>query len=119
MPGKIVHFELHASDVDRAAGFWNGLFDWNIGGSAMEDFDYRLFRTGEDQGGGLMPSETPGAGPTVYFDTDDIQASIEQVRALGGTAGEKQPVPTHGWFAVCTDTEGTSFNLWQGDESAA
>ena len=33
MAGKIVHFELHAADVDRAAGFWNGLFGWNIGAS--------------------------------------------------------------------------------------
>ena len=39
MAGKIVHFELHAADVDRAAGFWNGLFGWNIGWSMMEEFD--------------------------------------------------------------------------------
>ncbi len=119
MAGKIVHFELHAADPDRAAGFWNGLFDWNIGASAMEGFDYRMFQNGEDQGGAVMPSETPGAGPTIYFDTDDIDASIAKVRELGGTAGDKQPVPTHGWFAACTDTEGSNFNLWQGDESAA
>jgi len=42
-----------------------------------------------------------------------------RVRELGGTADDKQAVPTHGWFAACKDTEGTSFSLWQGDESAA
>jgi Predicted enzyme related to lactoylglutathione lyase len=41
------------------------------------------------------------------------------VRELGGTADEKKPVPTHGWFAVCSDTEGNSFSLWQADENAA
>jgi predicted enzyme related to lactoylglutathione lyase len=119
MAGKIVHFELHAADVDRATGFWNGLFGWNIGASMSEEFDYRMFQTGDDQGGAVMPSETPGTGPVIYFDTDDIEASIAKVRELGGTAGDKQPVPTHGWFAACKDTEGTNFSLWQGDESAA
>jgi hypothetical protein len=28
------------------------------------------------------------------------------------------PVPGEGWFAGCTDTEGNSFSLWQGDKSA-
>ena len=65
----------------------------------MEGFDYRMFQTGDDQGGAIMPSETPGTGPIVYFDTDDIDASIAKVRELGGTADDKQPVPTHGWFA--------------------
>ena len=60
-----------------------------------------------------------GSGLIVYFDTDDIEASVAKVRELGGTADDKQPVPTHGWFAACKDTEGTSFSLWQGDESAA
>ena len=121
MAGKIVHFELVATDPDRATGFWNGLFDWNIGGSTMEGFDYRMFQTGEDQGGAVYPAQegqSPGAA-IIYFDTDDIDASIAKVRELGGTAGDKQPVPTHGWFAACRDTEGNSFCLWQGDESAA
>ena len=119
MAGKIVHFELHAADTDRAADFWNGLFGWDIGASAMDEFDYRMFQNADDQGGAVMPSETPGRGPVVYFDTDDIDASIAKVRELGGSADDKQPVPGHGWFANCTDTEGTSFSLWQGGGSAA
>lgn len=120
MAGKIVHFELPAADVDRATGFWKGLFDWDIGASTMEEFDYRMFQNAGDQGGAVYPSEDkPGGGPIVYFDTDDIDASIAKVRELGGTAGEKQPVPTHGWFASCKDTEGNSFSLWQPDTNAA
>ena len=118
MPGKIVHFELLAADADRAAGFWNGLFGWNIGGTAMEGFDYRMFQAAEDQGGAIYPAESPGT-MNVYFSTDDIEASIAKVRELGGTADEKQPVPTHGWFASCKDTEGIAFFLWQVDSNAA
>jgi predicted enzyme related to lactoylglutathione lyase len=119
MPGKIVHFELPAADADRATGFWHGLFGWKIGSSTMEGFDYRMFQTGDDQGGAVYPGENAGTGPIVYFDTDDIDASIAKVRELGGAADDKQPVPTHGWFAGCKDTEGNSFSLWQGDSSAA
>ena len=79
MPGKLVHVEISAADVDRAQGFWSGVFGWEISPSGMPGMDYRLFRTGEDQGGGLMAGE-PGS-LTVYFDTDEIEATIEKVRS--------------------------------------
>ena len=72
---------------------------------------------GDGQGGAIYPAQegqSPGA-PIVYFDTEDIEASIAKVRELGGTADDKQPVPTHGWFAGCKDTEGNAFSLWQND----
>jgi len=119
MAGTIVHFELPSADAARASGFWNGLFGWSIGGSVMEGHDYRMFQAGPDQGGAVMPSETAGSGVIVYFGTDDIDASVAKVRELGGNAEEKQPVPTHGWFAACKDMEGNSFRLWQSDEKAA
>jgi hypothetical protein len=119
MAGKIVHFEVPAANADRASGFYSGLFGYEVGASAMEGFDYRMFQSAEDQGGAIMPSETAGSGLIVYLDTDDIDASVAKVRELGGTADDKQPVPTHGWFAACKDTEGNSFSLWQADTNAA
>ena len=121
MPGKIVHFEIVASDADRASRFWNDVFGWGVGGSSMEGFDYRMFQASDDQGGAVYPAQegqSPGS-LIVYFDTDDIDASIAKVRESGGTADDKQPVPTHGWFASCKDTEGNAFNLWQSDANAA
>ena len=67
-------------------------------------------------GAALMQSE-PGH-PNFYFATDDIDASTAEVRELGGQAEEKIPVPTHGWFAACTDSEGNAFHLWQSDGGA-
>ncbi len=49
----------------------------------------------------------------------DIDAAGAKVRELGGEAGDKSPVPTHGWFAACKDSEGNAFHLWQSDASAA
>ena len=54
----------------------------------------------------------------IYFDTDDIDASIAKVKELGGSTEEKMPVPGMGWFVACKDNQGTTFSLWQSDESA-
>jgi uncharacterized protein len=118
MPGKIVHVEINATDADRAQGFWSGVFGWEIGPPMSPEMDYRLFQTAEDSGGAIVGGQEPGP-LTVYFDTADIDASIAKVRELGGEAGDKMPVPGHGWFAGCKDTEGNAFSLWQGDGSVA
>ena len=116
MAGKLVHVEIKAADVDRAQGFWSGVFGWEVGPPMSPEMDYRLFSTGEDQGGGLYAGE-PGS-LDVYFDTDDIDASIGKVRSGGGESSDKQPIPGIGWFANCKDTEGNAFNLFQADEAA-
>ena len=54
MAGKLVHFELPASDTSRAKGFWSGVFGWEFGDSAMPDIEYSVVRTGDDQGGAVM-----------------------------------------------------------------
>jgi uncharacterized protein len=117
MAGNVVHYEISATDVDRAQGFWSGLFGWQFGESAMPEGEYRMAQTGEQSGAALSSHGEPGH-PTVYFDVDDIDAAIARVRELGGNADDKQPVPQFGWFTACQDTEGNAFSLWQGDRSA-
>jgi hypothetical protein len=118
MAGKVVHVEIGASDTDRAQGFWSGVFGWQVGPPMSPEMDYRMFQSAEDQGGAILASDEQGH-ITVYFDTDDIEASLVKVRELGGQAGDKTPVPGHGWFAGCRDTEGNAFSLWQPDQGAS
>ena len=116
MAGKLVHVEINAADADRAQGFWSGVFGWEIGPPMSPEMDYRMFQTAENQGGAIVGTDEKGP-LRVYFDTEDIDATIAKVRELGGEAEDKQPVPGHGWFAGCTDTEGNAFSLWQSDQS--
>jgi predicted enzyme related to lactoylglutathione lyase len=118
MAGKLVHFELPAEDVSRAKSFWSGVFGWSFGDSAMPDFEYYMVQTSPEQGGAVYSAQGGEKGPIVYFDTDDIDASIAKVREHGGQADDKMPIPHVGWFARCSDTEGSSFSLFQSDESA-
>jgi uncharacterized protein len=111
----IVHFELPADDVDRAKGFWSGVFGWTFEG--MEGPFTYLMTKGEEPVGAIYPSQEGERGPVVYMPTDDIDATVAKIRGAGGSADDKQPIPTIGWYARCKDTEGNSFSLFQGDES--
>ncbi len=118
MAGEIVHYEIAAGDADRAVAFWGGLFGWQFGDSGMPEIDYRMAQVSEGSGAAIYKADDADRHPKVYHDVADIDASIARVRELGGEAGEKSPVPGHGWFAECKDTEGNPFSLWQQDASA-
>jgi predicted enzyme related to lactoylglutathione lyase len=119
MAGEIVHVEFGSQDIDRAQRFWSGLFGWSFGDSVMPGMDYRMAQTGENVGAALFTADEPKGHPNYYFATDDIEATSAKVRELGGQAGDKSPVPGHGWFAACQDSEGNAFHLWQRDAEAA
>ncbi len=119
MAGEIVHVEFPAEDADRAQRFWGGLFGLSFQDSGMPGIDYRMAQVDDRSGMAVYPAEErPGHG-NYYFATDDIEASRSKVQELGGQAADKMPVPGHGWFAPCKDSEGNAFHLWQGDASAA
>jgi predicted enzyme related to lactoylglutathione lyase len=118
MAGEIVHYEIAAADADRAQAFWSGLFGWSFQGSGMPEMDYRMAQITESAGAAIYPGPDKVGHPIVYHNVDDIGASIAKVKELGGSAEDKMPVPTHGWFAACKDTEGNSFSLWQADSCA-
>ena len=117
MAGEIVHIEYPCKDVARGQAFWGGLFGWQFGESAMPGMEYRMAQTGE--GSGVAVLEAQPGNPVYYYDTPDIEASMARVNELGGRAGDKTPVPTHGWLSHCTDSEGNAFSLWQADSGAA
>ena len=115
MKGKLVHIELPAEDTTRAKQFWGGLAGWQF--QTWEGpVEYNMFEG--EPGGGIYPRQEGELGPIVYFETDDIDATIQQVRDLGGAADEKNAIPGIGWYARCKDTEANSFSLFQGGESA-
>ena len=119
MAGQIVHVEFPSESADRAQRFWNGLFGWSFESSGMPDMDYRMAQTTPETGAAIYEAPDRDGHGRYYFATDDIEASVARVRELGGEAEGKMPVPGHGWFAACKDSEGNAFYLWQADASAA
>ena len=117
MPGQVVHVEIPSDDPTKGREFWGSLFGWQF-----EPFpapaEYHVARIDDESGAAITGMEPGKRGPRVYFDVDDINAGTERVRELGGEADEPMPVPSMGWFAVCKDSEGNEFGIWQTDPSA-
>jgi predicted enzyme related to lactoylglutathione lyase len=114
---QVTHVEWPAGDADRLQSFLEGLFGWEFA-SPMEGMDYRMARTGDQEGAAVYPSDAGKRGLLVYYDVDDIDSHVAKVRDSGGEAEDKMPVPSMGWFSQCKDPEGNSFGLWQNDQSA-
>ena len=117
MPGQIVHIEIPADDTAKSREFWGSLFGWQFQAYPGPS-EYHMTRIG-DQGGAAITNMEPGKrGTRAYFAVDDINSGAEQVRELGGQAGDPMPVPGMGWFSTCTDPHGNEFGLWQTDSAA-
>jgi predicted enzyme related to lactoylglutathione lyase len=118
MTGEMVHLEIPAGDTAKAREFWGSLFGWQFEEYSGSPTEYHMTRFSETSGGAIYGAEGDKRGTRVYFDVDDIAEASGRVGELGGAAGEAMPVPSMGWFAICTDTEGNEFGLWQTDPNA-
>ena len=118
MAGAPVHVEIPASDTGAAKEFWSSLFGWQFQAYEGAPSEYLMTRFSETTGGAIYEADGDKRGTRVYFDVDDINTGIARVKELGGEAAEAMAVPSMGWFATCTDTEGNDFGLWQTDPNA-
>ena len=119
MAGQMVHIEIPAGDTGKAREFWGGLFGWEFQAYEGSPTEYHMTRISETSGGAITADDGSSKGPRVYFDVDDINTGVARVKELGGETSDAMPVPSMGWFATCTDTQGNEFGLWQNDPSAS
>lgn len=120
-----VHFEIHASDPERAITFYATVFEWSFE-RWMPD-PYWLITTGDGPGidGGLAQRQGPDPecdAPLNAFpltvEVDDVDKSVREVVQAGGTVAEpKSAIPSLGWIVYCRDTEGNVFGMLEYDPS--
>ena len=66
-----------------------------------------------------MKRFNPNQKITDYFGVHSLLESSAKVEKLGGKIlVPKMAVPKMGFFALCTDTEGNVFGLWEDDPQA-
>ena len=124
-----VHFEIHAGDPERAAGFYRDVLGWQV--DRWDDQDYWVIVTGpEDEpgiNGGLLPRRGPAPEPgqavtgnVVTTQVEDLDATMEKAHARGATtAVGKELMPGIGWLAYVHDPEGNLLGLLQPEPPAA
>ena len=124
---RVVHFEIHAADPDRAVNSYKKLFDWQF--QKWEGpMDYWLITTGPNEqpgiNGGLVrrQGEIDGQAVIAYVctvDVADVDASTNTATSNGAQVVlPKMAIPGVGWLVYCKDTEGNIFGMMQADESA-
>ena len=124
---RVVHFEIHADNPERAAKFYTDSFGWKIQ-KWNGPVEYWMVMTG-DPGkpgidGGLMRRYGTVTGDSVIafvctLDVPSVDDYVKKVMAAGGTiVMPKSAVPGVGWIAYGKDTEGNIFGLMQEDPNA-
>jgi len=116
------HFEIPASDPQRAIAFYSTVFGWTFT-KWQGPMDYWLITTGPASepgiNGGLLPRRDPAQPCVNTIGVESLDQTIEAVVKNGGSiALEKISVPGVGWLAYCKDADGHIFGIIQNDPSA-
>lgn len=118
---RVIHFEIPVDKIERAVKFYTDVFGWNIQKWGSED--YWLIKTGEKQQPGIdgaIMKRTASTTSTVNtIEVPSLDEYLTKVTKNGGKVlTSRSTIPGVGYFAYCQDTEGNTFGVLQGDESA-
>ncbi len=123
MPGKVVHFEIPADNVERAKTFYLKAFGWQI--NQYPGMDYHMVGTAPSDkngmptepgaiNGGMTKRQDPVKNTVITVDASDIESSLKNIEKLGGkVVQKKQAVADMGFTAYFKDSEGNVVGLWQ------
>jgi len=130
---RVVHFEIHAKDMDRMQAFYQAVFGWNIQDLGPQMGNYRMIATGADEPGAAWPGINGGMNPrrgelprptdavnayVCTMEVADIDETLRKIESAGGTvATDKMPVPGVGILAYRKDPEGNIFGVLQPDKA--
>ena len=115
-------FEIPTQDIDRAAKFYETIFDVSLIPLDVQQLKMRMFPIENPMGGvgGALcynkefykPSTTEG--PLIYLNGNpDVQNILDKIEAAGGkiVVPKTQISPEYGYMAVFIDTEGNRVAL--------
>lgn len=129
--GRLVHFEVHVDDMERAKKFYGGVFGWSFQDwSEYAGMPYYGAVTGNDEepgiNGALMQRQGPPPGDNQAINgysctigVEDYDAAEGRILENGGTVAlPKYALPGMAWQGYYKDTEGNIFGIHQPDANA-
>lgn len=115
-PGSAAWFELHTRHHARDVAFYEQVFgSTTVVASDTDDLRYTMVVEGDEELAGIMdaspfPEDAP-LGWSIYFGTDDAEASMAKVQALGGQVTIGPDHTPFGILAGAVDPTGIAFKL--------
>ena len=119
IPGVPCWLDMTPPDPDAAAGFYSSLFGWEVedvmpAGAPGRYLVGRLGGRDVAAIGSPPASAAPAAAWNTYVWVESADATAERARSAGGRVlSGPYDVGDNGRMAVCADTEGATFRLWQ------
>jgi predicted enzyme related to lactoylglutathione lyase len=123
---RVVHFELHADNPERAIEFYSSVLGWGFD-KWDGPMDYWLITTGPPNEPGInggMIRRHPSSGDKVIayvctIDVPDLDSYSAKALATGAAVAlPKMPIPGVGWLGYFKDPEGNIFGMMQRDPAA-
>jgi predicted enzyme related to lactoylglutathione lyase len=128
---RVVHFEIHADDIERAKAFYSAVFEWTFQDwGEFTGSPYWGIVTGPDEApginGGLLQRPVAAGGPggvnafVCTMQVADYDAVEARILAAGGVVAlPKTALGGMAWQGYYLDTEGNTFGIHQDDPTAA
>ncbi|WP_034761399.1 VOC family protein [Rossellomorea vietnamensis] len=129
--GRMVHFEVHVDDMERAKTFYGEVFGWKFEDwSEYAGMPYVGAVTGDENemgiNGALMQRQSPSPQPNQpmngYSCTMGVGNYDETEKLIlehgGKVAMPKYALPGMAWQGYYIDTEGNVFGIHQPDKDA-
>jgi len=125
---RVNHFAIPADVPDRAITFYQTVFGWRF--EVGWEYDtpqgrekYWHVTTGDGAlggiNGGLTRREYPGQPISIGIEVPAVDTCTDLVEKSGGkTIVSKVALPGAAWFALCQDSEGNTFAIFQPDPAA-
>ena len=110
-------FELWTRDYDASVDFYRDVFRWEPHtASDTDELRYTTLGEGEGMLAGIMDASAflPEGAPaswSVYFEVEDVDATLEQIGELGGEVVQPAQDTPWGRLAAASDPTGTVFKL--------
>ncbi len=111
--------ELHTRDHAAAVAFYQSVFHWDTNTVGdTDEFRYTVMQNPEGDGelagimdaGAWLPEGVP-AHWSIYWEVDDAAATIDRVKALGGSVVMDVEATPYGRLATVADPAGAQFKL--------
>ncbi|NUL47325.1 VOC family protein [Cellulosimicrobium funkei] len=118
--GSPVWVDLGVPDLGAVQGFYQSLFGWEFEDMGPDFANYHLItRHGASVGGAMSQMESDADQPaawTVYLKSDDIEKSLTDTAAAGGSViVPAMPMPGLGSMGVVITPGGEGMGIWQAD----